>query len=445
MKDLPSDTLTEKKVLGAMMRDKEALIKALDILEYTDFYEPVHGKIFSTLEKMLHKDIAIDFINFDNYLKENGSKPIAQNILLDIIQLVVTTVYIESHAEIIKNLSIRRNFILSLQKNLDLAFKMDQDTDELLESINNHYTIQKSNQSKAERILHDHNFFTNFIHERNNRLLDNSNAIEGVPTGYYELDTILNGFNPGLYILAARPSVGKSALALNFAYNVQKEGHNVLFYSYEMQRWSLAERLVSSVSGKDLKTPIATDQESKSVLSTIYKLGKTNIWINDKNPSLGSLVNETKRFALNENIGLVIIDYLGIMPEKGLTGERYQRIGQITRELKNLSNNFPVIALSQLNRSKDKEPNRKPRLSDLRESGNIEQDADVVMFLHRDPDDTGQIRYTDNIDNNRVELMVSKNRNGRNGRVDLFYDAPCFLFKDQVNAWKSHTDDLVPF
>jgi len=431
----PNNIDAERAVLGAMLLDKEAVARVLEIISFRHFYVPNHQIIFKVLYDLFNQGLPVDLITASDSLRIKG---VLEDIggytyLMDISESVPTTANVEQYAKIVEEKFIRRELIRISTEISDLAYESTEDIAKLIEN--------------SERLIFSvgqRRFSNDLIHIKE-LLVQNFENISGtygedgaklpintgISTGIKDLDEITNGLNPSdLIILAARPAMGKTAFCLNLATNIAiKEKLPVAIFSLEMSKEQMTQRIVcaeAEISAAHFKTGNIPKESWPIITQTIGKLYDAPLYIDDTSTltpiEIRAKVRRLK--AEHKNIGAVIIDYLQLMEDSG-SENRVQEIAKITRSLKKLARemNVPVIALSQLSRNLEQRNNKRPQLSDLRESGSIEQDADIVMFIYRDE------YYNPDSDRKKIaELIIAKHRNGPVDTVDLFFDATLTKF-----------------
>lgn len=428
----PHDLEAEKSVLGALLIDKDSIVKVVEFLRPSHFYRPAHERIYSAIMTLFEKREPADLVTVPAELKRMGE---LENIggvayLTDLVNSVPTAANIEAYARIIKDSAIRRSLITASAEIGELAFQ-DAETNMLLD--------------KSEQLLYSISqniVYQDFVpvkdtleitFERLDELSKNRGSLRGVPTGLRSLDRMLSGLQKeNLIILAARPSVGKTSLALNIAQHAAVDKKfGVALFSLEMGREMLVDRLISAQGGIDgwkISTGNLEEEDFEKYGEAAGELAEATIFIDDT-PGISVLEMRTKarRLMLENKIDLIIVDYLQLISAPSAES-RVQEVSKISQALKNLARELkvPVLALSQLSRAVEQRGgDKKPQLSDLRDSGSIEQDADVVMFLWR-PNDEDRLN---------AKLNVAKHRNGPTGEFDLFFKAEFTKFYE-VDASK---------
>lgn len=422
----PQDLVAEQALLGAVLIRPKGMNDIADIVSADDFYSEKHRTIFKAMLALFEKNEPLDLVSLSSWLREQNllERSGGATYLAELTNSVPSATNIVHYAEIVKKKSSLRNLIDSAHRVLDLGYNEQDDVESVLDKaekiIFGIANYAKKNYVQLKDTLTD-------AWERFDRLHKSKGELRGIPTGFRDLDNLLAGFQKSdLIILAARPSVGKTSLALDIARNVAKEGTPVAIFSLEMSRDQLVDRIISAESRVDswhLRTGrLSTDDEFARVRDALDALSRSPIFIDDEpGNNITKMRAVARRLKAEHNLGLIIIDYLQLMVPRREVDSIVQQVTEISRSLKGLARELevPVIALSQLNRSVEQRGG-KPRLSDLRDSGSIEQDADVVMFIHRE--DKGSENA--NAKNGDIaEILIEKHRNGPTGRVELFFDA----------------------
>ena len=432
----PQSIEAEQSVLGCLMLDKNAIVKVADFLTPEDFYRKSHQEIYQTSRELFKKGEPIDFLSISNRLKEKGLlEEIGGNsYLTELINCIPTASHVLNYAKIVQRKRVLRNLISAGQEIESLAFSEKEDTEKLVDEAEKRiFTIAQKGLMQefvpVKSILGD-------AFERIDKLSKHEGGLRGLPSGLNDLDNKLAGFQKSdLIILAARPSLGKSALALNFALNIATtEKVPVGIFSLEMSNDQIADRLISSVSGVDLwrlRTGKVYDKGEDNDFERINRamgiLSETPIYIDDAaSPTVLQMKAMCRRLQADEGLGLVIIDYLQLMEPINPNAGPVEQVSENSRALKALSKelNIPVLVVSQLSRAVEQRSPQIPRLSDLRQSGTIEQDADIVMFIYRQ---TGHREEA--LNKGSAQIIVAKHRNGPTGTIDLYFDENTVTFK----------------
>ncbi len=427
-KQPPASPEVERSVLGAMLIDKNAVPKAIEILKPEYFYENNHKTIFEAALSLYEASEPIDTVSIYEELKRRGKiEQIGGAAFISkLSQDISSAANIDYHARVILEKWILRELISTSIEIASSAFSGREDVFDLLDEAESKiFSISqegvKESFKSMEKAVKEALELIEAIHS-------NKKSVNAVPTGFFELDNILGGFQKSdLIIMAARPSMGKTALALSIARNAAIDHEKpIAIFSLEMSDIQLATRLISAearINAHSIRTGKFRAEDGAKISRTVHKISKAPIYIDDT-PSLSILEMRAKcrRLKAEKNISLVIVDYLQLMTVTSKIESREREISLISRSLKALAKelDIPVVALSQLNRAVESRSDKKPMLSDLRESGSIEQDADVVMFLYR-PEVYGITQYTnDNMSTEGIaEVLVSKQRNGPVGDVRL--------------------------
>ncbi len=419
----PNDTIAEQAVLGSMLVDTEAVISAVEILKPEDFYREDNREIYAAMLELYSYGKHIDMITLMEQLRLRGSlERVGDNqYIATLIDNVPTTSNIESYVKIVEEKSVLRKLIKAANDILKLGYAQTDSVDSIIEQAEKQvFDVVQNRNSKGYASMKEI-LVTAF--DMIETMYQNKNKVSGIESGFIDLDSKISGLNPSdLIIVAARPAMGKSAFVLNIANFVAMHMKTpVMIFSLEMSKEQMVSRILSSESEIDsmkLRNANFDSEDWLKLGETSGKLSDVPLYIDDT-PGLSAseLRAKCRKAKLEKNIGLVIIDYLQLMESKtrGNTS-RQQEISDISRSLKILAKELkvPVIALSQLSRATESRTDHRPMLSDLRESGAIEQDADIVMFLHRedyyDPETEKK---------NVAEVIIAKNRNGETGTVEL--------------------------
>ncbi|MFH1956077.1 MAG: replicative DNA helicase [Patescibacteria group bacterium] len=429
----PHDSDAEKSVLGALMIDSNTMGVVIDVLRLDDFYDQKHSLIFQTMIDLYEKREPIDVLSVSSRLKEKKLlKQIGgSSYISDLVNSVATASNVKHYAEIVRKKKILRELIESSSHISFLGYNEEDDIEELLDqaekrifSIARHSVKQKFQTVKDA--LHE-------AWERIDRLHKSTDEIRGIPTGFKDLDNLLAGLQKSdLIILAARPSMGKTALALDIARNVAKKGHAVGIFSLEMSIQQLVDRLIvaeAKIDSWKLRTGRLSKEEDFGKISmALDTLSKAPIFIDDE-PSKNILqMRAMARRLQSENIdsgglGLIIVDYLQLMTPRERSDNLVQQMTEVSRSLKALAKELdvPILALSQLSRAVESRHDKRPKLHDLRDSGSIEQDADVVAFIYREDRYKNSDDQDFNLALSEAEILVEKHRNGPVGKVKLHF------------------------
>lgn len=441
---IPHDSEAEKAVLGAVFLDPEAIIDASDVLQPDDFYEHANRIVFQAMLNISDREEVIDPITLQDELKKNNQVDDIGGIayVTELSMATPTAVHVTYYAKIVKRKAILRNLIATSQRIIQNALEGSDDVTDILDDAESQIMgVSQNNASGGFKSIHD---VLNTTMEEINAIPDDGNTVTGLPSGFSELDKMTTGFHDDeLIILAARPGVGKTAFALNVAQFVGlKTDKTVAMFSLEMGAEQLVQRMLASeglIDSQHLRTGQLTDEEWRKLVVAAGSLDNTSIYIDDTpGIKMSEIRAKARRLAKEKgNLGLIVIDYLQLI-EGPRSESRQQEVSAISRQLKKLAKelHIPVIALSQLSRSVEQRQDKRPVLSDIRESGSIEQDADIVAFLYRDDyyrderdeDDEGEVEAEE--DNGEVEVIIEKNRSGTRGTVKLMFSKPYNRFSN---------------
>ncbi len=441
---IPHDSEAEKAVLGAVFLDPEAIIDASDVLQPDDFYEHANRIVFQAMLNISDREEVIDPVTLQDELKKNNQMDDIGGIayVTELSMATPTAAHVTYYAKIVKRKAILRNLISTSQRIIQNAIEGSDDVTDILDDAESQIMgVSQDNASGGFKSIHD---VLNTAMEEINSIPDDGNMVTGLPSGFSELDKMTTGFHDDeLIILAARPGVGKTAFALNVAQFVGlKTDKTVAMFSLEMGAEQLVQRMLASeglIDSQHLRTGQLTDEEWRKLVVAAGSLDNTSIYIDDTpGIKMSEIRAKARRLAKEKgNLGLIVIDYLQLI-EGPRSESRQQEVSAISRQLKKLAKelHIPVIALSQLSRSVEQRQDKRPVLSDIRESGSIEQDADIVAFLYRDDyyrderdeDDEGEVEAEE--DNGEVEVIIEKNRSGTRGTVKLMFSKPYNRFSN---------------
>lgn len=417
-RQLPHSIEAEQAALGCIINYKSQLALAEDVLKDDDFYWDKHKRIFSTIKALSRKDMNIDLITLLNELKVSDSIDKCGGVSY-ITELATNTVFssnVESYVKIIKDKSDRRNLIRAGRELISKSYE-ESEVESIISTVED--KIYKVINSKESEDILDMGQSVEKVLTRIENNYCNGGKILGNTTGFKEIDNTISGLQKGDFIIvAARPSMGKTAFALNIGQHASK-GASVGIFSLEMTTEQLMERLISSRSlvefGK-IKTGKLDEAEFRKITDAANVLAKRKIFIDDKSTNLSDIKAKCRNLKIKEGLDVVIIDYLQLIEISDKTNSREQEIAKISRELKKLAKKLEItiVALSQLSRAPEQRTDHKPILSDLRESGSIEQDADVIFMLYRD-----EYYNKESEEKNIAELIINKNRNGETKTIKL--------------------------
>jgi len=442
----PQNIEAEQSVLGALLLDKEAIFKVADVITSADFYRDNHRLIFEAMGTLYEKRIPIDILTLTEELerakklKEAGST----SYLTTLVNSVPSAAHVVHYAQIIANKSTLRRLISSASETIELGYDEKEPVDVILDKAEKSlFSVSKGHSANKFVALRD---ALGESFERIDRLHKDKGVLRGVPTGFKDLDNLLSGLQKSdLIILAARPSMGKSSLALNIAANAALRNKiPVGIFSLEMSKDQLVDRLIVSEARIDswkMRTGNLSEEDFVRIGAAMGSLSETSVFIEDSpNLSIMEVRTKARRLQAEHNIGLIVVDYLQLMEGRYSGGgelNRVQEISDISRGLKAIARELevPVLALSQLSRAVEHRERKTPQLSDLRESGSIEQDADVVMFIYRED---YYDRETEK--KNIADILIKKHRNGPIGEIELFFAESEMTFR---NLEKKRDEDEV--
>lgn len=424
----PQNIEAEASLLGALLIDADAVVKIADTVSAQDFYDERHQRIYEAVIHLYEKHSPIDVLTLSDQLKGTGFIDMVGGpaYLTELTNFVPTAAHAEQYAQIVAQKALRRRLIKASQDIVGLGFDEAKNLQELIEEAETRLFEVSQRHVKQDITSLETILAESF--DRLDELHKDKGKIRGVPTGFKDMDNILAGLQRSdLFILAARPSMGKTALALNLAHNVALSANEpVLVFSLEMSKEQLVDRMLSMESGVDawaLRTGNLTDADFEKIGHAMGALSEAQIYIDDTpGITVSELRTKARREAHQHPLGLIIVDYLQLMSggaRFGGDGNRVQEISEISRGLKGIARelNVPLIALSQLSRSVESRSPQIPQLADLRESGSIEQDADVVAFIYRED------YYNPETDRKNItDIFIKKHRNGPTGGVELYFD-----------------------
>lgn len=425
----PQNIEAEESVLGALMIDKNAIIRVADIVRSEDFYRPAHSTIFDAIIGLYEKSEPIDLLTVTNELKEKDKLTAigGSSYLTAIIEKVPTASHIEHYAKLVKEKKILRNLIQASAEITESAFSPDDEIEDILNSIEQKiFAIsQHSIAQKFLSIKHD----LSKSSERITRLSEHDGGLRGVPSGFTDFDNLLSGFQRSdLIILGARPSMGKTSLALDFLRHAGVDLQlPVGIFSIEMSREQVIDRLIASVGAIPLwklRTGKLSDTDLERLPGVLDKLSKAPIFIDDTpSPTILQMRAMARRLQAEHGLSMLVVDYLQLIHSRNQGASTVQQVTEISRGLKAIARelDIPVLALSQLSRATTQRDNQIPRLSDLRDSGSIEQDADVVLFIHR-KQNRDQGMSLDPAEEGQAEIFIAKHRNGPTGDFKLHFN-----------------------
>ncbi|MDD3735420.1 MAG: replicative DNA helicase [Candidatus Pacebacteria bacterium] len=433
-KILPQSIEAEKGVLGSILIDGESIIKVNDVLFPEDFYKISHQKIYQAMTDLVDRNQTIDILTVSQRLKEKGELEEigGRSYLAQLLNSVVNPNSLLNYAKIVKAKKTLRNLIQVSDDINKLAYSEIEDIELILDEAEKKiFSVAQGSFSQEFSAVKD---FLEDAFDRIDKLSSQKGVLRGVTTGLPSLDNKLGGLQKAdLILLAARPSLGKSAFALDIARAVAlKEKKTVGIFSLEMSKDQIIDRLIAAESGVSLwrlRTGQLSDQgepnDFEKIQNALNKLSQAPIFIDDAPfATVLQMRAMARRLQARHNLDLIIVDYLQLIQPRNIHESTVQQVTEISRSLKGLARelNVPVLALSQLSRAVEQRPSQIPKLSDLRESGSLEQDSDVVMFINRKKDPESQ---------NMAEIIIAKHRNGPLGKVDLYFDQETVSFRER--------------
>jgi len=436
----PQNTDAEASLLGAVLIDTDAIVKIADAITVQDFYDQRHARIYEALVALYEKRSPIDVLTLADQLKGSGFLEMVGGpaFLTELTNYVPTAAHVEQYAEIVAQKALRRRLIAASHDVAELSQDETKSLKELIEEAETRL-FEVSQQHVKQTIVGIDEILTSSF-ERLDDLHKDKKKIRGIPTGYKDMDDTLAGLQRSdLFILAARPSMGKTAFVLNLAHNVAVDAKEpVIVFSLEMSKEQLVDRLLSMQSGVDawaLRTGNLTDNDFERLGEAMGVLGEAPIYIDDTpGITVADLRTKARREAHMRKPGLIIVDYLQLMSGGSRfsgDGNRVQEISEISRGLKGVARELdvPLIALSQLSRSVESRSPQIPQLSDLRESGSIEQDADIVAFIYRED------YYNPETERKNItDILIKKHRNGALRNIELYFDKDKQRFRSIDNS-----------
>ena len=432
-RSLPSHSEAERAILGAILLNDEYVALVSELLKASDFYHIPHQIIYQAILDVSAQLKRIDLITLqDELTKKNKLEDIGGIVYLMSLQEDIPAIgLLEQHAKIVKEKSVLRSLINSAADIITNCYNQNEtDIDRVLDEAEK--TIFQISEKRSNQNFIQLNIWLKKTFQHLSNIKSHSKGITGVPSGYKQLDLMSSGFQGGdLVILAARPSMGKTALSLSIANNAAFSGATVGFFSLEMSAEQLTLRMLSAESGishHNIRNATSTSDEWVELTNVAAKLANMKLFIDDTAMlSVMELRAKARKLKIEHNLQFLIIDYLQLLHSKKRHENRHQEVSEISRSLKGLAKelNIPILALSQLSRAVDSRMDKRPMLSDLRESGAIEQDADLIIFLYRD------VVYNQDTENPELsELIVGKQRNGPTGTVYLNFIRELTKFED---------------
>lgn len=421
---LPHSPEAEQSVIGSMIMSRDAIVEASEIITGADFYQQQYGIVFEAMIELHDEGKAVDLITLQERLKEKDLPPeiSSMEFVRDLLSAVPTSANVKYYAEIVAEKSMLRKLIKTTEEITNACYLGKEKTQDILEVTEKKIFDLVQNRG-SEEFVPIRQVVLNAI-EKIEKASRSQGSVTGIPTGFIDLDYKMSGFQPSdLILVAARPSMGKTAFVLNIAqYMAFHNDVTAAIFSLEMSKEQLVNRLLaleSKVDSQNIRTGNLEDEEWAKLIEGANIIGKSNLIIDDKpGISISELRSKCRKYKMEHNLGVIFIDYLQLMTGSGRSESRQQEISEISRSLKALARELhvPVVALSQLSRAVEQRPDHRPMLSDLRESGAIEQDADVVMFIYRD-----DYYNKDSENKNIAEIIIAKQRNGPIGTVNLVW------------------------
>lgn len=438
LKLLPQSIEAEEAVLGAILVNPTSLGRIVELLKPESFYKPAHKVIYAAVLELFNKNEPIDIVTVSEHLRNKEELDTAggRSYINDLALNVVTTANIEFYAKIIQEKEIKRALISAGSEIVAMSYE-NEDTSNVLDNAQKLIFNIAAQKDTTDLVgIQD---LVVASYEQIEQRFNNKDDLVGVTTGFYDLDAITSGLQKSdLIILAARPSMGKTAFALNLAQNVAMKGKKgVAIFSLEMPKQQLVKRMLcaeAEVEANRVTSGNLQPRDWEKLVEAMTRLSEARIYIDDTS-SITSIDIKAKcrRLMMEEKeLGLIVIDYLQLMEGGGNTNDRNQQISAISRSLKGLARELdvPIIALSQLSRGVESRPDKRPMMSDLRDSGAIEQDADIVMFIYRD-----EYYNKDDVNNKgKAEVILAKHRNGAVGTIELLFQSNITKFKNPTKT-----------
>ena len=446
----PQNIEAEQAVLGAMLIDKEAIAKATEVLSADDFYREAHRVIFSAMLELYNKNEAVDMVTVTEILKRDNKLEDIGGIayITSLANVVLTAANVKYHAEIVAEKSVLRQLVRVSTEIAAMGYEANEDVGTLLDTAESRI-LEISNRKKKNDFTAINDILMDSVQSIES-LLQNKGGLTGLPAGFADLDKLTSGLHPSDFIiLAARPSMGKTALALNIVQNVALRAHKVIggeprsvaFFSLEMSKEQLVNRMLCAEAGIDsqrLRVGEMHDEDWTHLWDACDTMSRAKIYIDDTaGITAMDMRSRARRLKAEHGLDLIVVDYLQLMQGSGKrnnSGDRQQEVSEISRSLKALARELdvPVLALSQLSRSVESRQVKRPMLSDLRESGSLEQDADIVAFLYRED------YYNPETENKHTELIIAKHRNGPVDTVNLFFQKQFCICSRYISAFSMY-------
>ncbi len=422
---LPHSIEAEQSLIGSMLMDRDAILSASEILTADDFYQNQNAVMFETILELFNEGRAVDLVTLQDRLREKDVPPEVSSLdfVRDLITMVPTSTNAGEYAAIVKEKSVLRQLIKTTEEIANECYQANRPLEEILQETEKRvFDLLQTRGASEFTPIHD---IALEVLEKIEEAAKNPGAVTGIPTGFIDLDYKTSGLQPSDFVLiAARPSMGKTAFVLNLIENVAiRKGMPCMIFSLEMSKEQLVNRLISMESNVDaqkMRNGTLNDEEWDAVIEALGTVSRANLIIDDTpGITVAEVRSKCRKAKLEHGLSLIVIDYLQLMSGSGRSNDnRQQEISEISRSLKALARemNAPVVTLSQLSRACEARADHRPLLSDLRESGAIEQDADLVMFLYRDD------YYNRDSDRpNIAEVNIAKQRNGPIGTIELLW------------------------
>ncbi|SCI29446.1 MULTISPECIES: replicative DNA helicase [unclassified Romboutsia] len=431
----PHSVESEQSILGSILLDKDAIITVSETIRSSDFYKEAHKIIYESMLKLSNKNEPIDLITLTEELRKQGHLDDVGGIsyITSLSTIVPTTSNVKYYADIVKEKSVLRQLIKASNDIINLGYENSVKVEEVLEKAEKR--IFDISQEKASDDFKSINEVLVDAYDMIEKLYTNKSDVTGITTGFKDLNKKINGLQrTDLILIAARPAMGKTAFSLNLVQNAALKGDaSVAVFSLEMSKDQLVQRMLaaqSHVELKKIKTGTLDENDWPRIIDAMAVLSNANIHIDDTpGIKISELRSKCRKLKIEKGLDLILIDYLQLMEGEGNNESRQQEIAKISRSLKIIAKelNCPVVALSQLSRAPEQRADHRPMLSDLRESGSIEQDADIVMFLYRD-----EYYHPDSESKNIGEVLIAKNRHGETGSVELVWLGEVQKFADKA-------------
>ena len=435
----PHSTEAERSVLGAMLQSSGAVSSAVEALAEDDFYVPAHKEIFSAAKALTANHSAVDLVTMDAELSRRGTLPGVGGIeyLIDLTQFVPTTANVKDYIRIVSEKSTLRRLIIASGEISQASYAQEQGLDQVLAMAEKKIFDIVMRRDGGEELQHIRDMLAR-TYEQMEELVRLKGGVSGVPTGFYSLDSLLTGLHGGeLVLVGARPSMGKTSFAINIASHAVRKGKKVAVFSLEMPREQIAMRILcgeARVNMQSVRKGQLRDEDWVKLARTLAPLAASEMYIDDTSGlTPGQLRSRCRRMMMDHGLDMIVVDYLQLMGSDNKAESRQVEVSNISRSLKSIAQELkvPLVACAQLSRANEKRGGSglRPMLSDLRDSGSIEQDADVVMFLHRE----AYYKRDEQVPDNIAEVIVAKQRNGPLGTVKLAWLGEYTLFDNLAN------------